>query len=159
MGDTVGVSGSFSHQDRRADAQGRAVKLITKSMRPLPEKYHGLKDVEMRYRQRYVDLIVTPRTAEIFRKAHRHHPRAWRFLDATASSRSRRPPLRPSRAGHGQALRDLPQRPAHEAVHAHRARAVPKRLVVGGFEKVYEIGRQFRNEGIDTQQQSGIHHV
>jgi lysyl-tRNA synthetase class 2 len=121
-------------------------------MRPLPEKYHGLKDQETRYRQRYVDLIVTPRTREIFQKRSQIVKEFRRFMEGNNFMEVETPMMQPMPGGatarpfitHNNAL-DLRlfMRIAPELYL--------KRLLVGGFEKVFELNRNFRNEGIDTR--------
>ena len=127
-------------------------KLLTKSMRPLPEKYHGLKDVETRYRQRYVDLIVTPRTKQIFTARTLIVREFRRFFDSRGFLEVETPMMQRIPGGaiakpfitHHNALdMQLYMRIAPELYL--------KRLLVGGFEKVYEINRNFRNEGVSTQ--------
>ncbi len=153
VGDIVWVRGGlFRTKTDELTLKSAEVALLTKSMRPLPEKYHGLKDVEIRYRQRYVDLIVTPRAAEIFRKRTRIISEMRRFLDERGFMEVETPILqsipggataRPFTTHHNTLDMQLYMRIAPELYL--------KRLLVGGFEKVYEIGRQFRNEGISTQ--------
>ena len=121
-------------------------------MRPLPEKYHGLKDMETRYRQRYVDLIVTERAREIFRKRSMIVSEFRRFLEERGFMEVETPMMQ-AVAG-GAAAR--PFETYHNALDLKLyMRIAPelylKRLLVGGFEKVFELNRNFRNEGIDTR--------
>ncbi len=153
IGDIVGVTGGlFRTKTGELTVKTRAFKLITKSMRPLPEKYHGLKDVETRYRQRYVDLIVTPRTMEIF-KARTAIIRELRdILDEKGFMEVETPMMQAIPGG----ATAKPFETYHNALDMKLyMRIAPelylKRLLVGGFERVYEINRNFRNEGISTQ--------
>ncbi len=153
IGDIVGVVGSlFRTKTDELTLKVKSFQLITKSMRPLPEKYHGLKDVETRYRQRYVDLIVTPRTKEIF-KARTAIVRELRnFLDEKGFMEVETPMMQSIPGG----ATAKPFETHHNALDMKLyMRIAPelylKRLLVGGFEKVYEINRNFRNEGTSTQ--------
>jgi len=153
IGDILGVRGVlFRTKTGELTLEALGVWLITKSMRPLPEKYHGLKDVEVRYRQRYVDLIVTPRVKEIFQARTLIVREFRRFLDDKGFLEVETPMMqaipggataRPFTTHHNALDMKLYMRIAPELYL--------KRLLVGGFERVYEINRNFRNEGISTQ--------
>ena len=153
IGDVVGVKGTlFRTKTGELTIEAKAFQLLTKSMRPLPEKYHGLKDVETRYRQRYLDLIVTDRTREIFLKRTRIVAALRRFLDERGFMEVETPMMQPIPGG----ATAKPFTTHHNALDMRLyMRIAPelylKRLLVGGFEKVYEINRNFRNEGISTQ--------
>ena len=153
IGDILGISGDlFRTKTGELTLRARSVVLVTKSMRPLPEKYHGLKDMETRYRQRYVDLIVTPRTSEIFRKRTMIVRGIRNYLDARGFLEVETPMMQPIPGG----ATARPFETHHNALDMKLyMRIAPelylKRLLVGGFEKVYEINRNFRNEGISTR--------
>jgi len=153
IGDILGIEGDlFRTKTGELTLRAKAVSLVTKSMRPLPEKYHGLKDMETRYRQRYVDLIVTPRTSEIFRKRTLIVRGLRNYLDAKGFLEVETPMLQPIPGG----ATAKPFETHHNALDMKLyMRIAPelylKRLLVGGFEKVYEINRNFRNEGISTR--------
>lgn len=153
IGDIIGVVG-FAFRTRRGEisVHCKSVKLLSKSLMPLPEKFHGLTDTETRYRQRYVDLIVNPEVRRVFdiRSAFVRHVRS--FLDNRGYMEVETPVLntisggasaRPFITHHNTLDIDMYMRIATE-LHL-------KRLVVGGIERVYEIGRIFRNEGMDTK--------
>lgn len=153
IGDIVGVEGEVFRTHRgEISVRAHSVTLLSKSLLPLPEKFHGLTDLETRYRQRYVDLIVNPEVRHIFevRSAFIRHVRA--FLDGRGFMEVETPVLntisggataRPFVTHHNALDLDMYMRIATE-LHL-------KRLVVGGLERVYEIGRIFRNEGMDTK--------
>lgn len=153
VGDIIGVSGTgFLTKTKELTLRASQFVLITKAVRPLPEKWQGLKDTETRYRQRYVDLIANPDVAELFRKRSRMIQVLRRFLDGYDFLEVETPMMHPLIGGasarpfvthHNTLKMDLFMRIAPELYL--------KRLLVGGFERVYEINRNFRNEGISTQ--------
>jgi len=151
-GDFVGVTGEmFRTRTGELTVAVKSFAFLAKSLRPLPEKWHGLKDVETRYRQRYVDLIVNAEAREIFTMRARliHGIRA--FLDARGFLEVETPMMQPIPGG----AIARPFKTYHNALDLDLyLRIAPelylKRLLVGGFERVYEINRNFRNEGIST---------
>ena len=153
VGDIVGVSGHlFRTKTGELTLSCDRVRLLSRSMRPLPEKYHGLKDMETRYRQRYVDLIVTPRSREIFLKRTLIVREFRRFMEEQGFLEVETPMMQPVAGG----ATARPFITHHNALDMQLyMRIAPelylKRLLVGGFEKVFEINRNFRNEGISTR--------
>ncbi len=153
IGDFVGADGAM-FRTRRGEVSVRAASytILTKALRPLPEKWHGLTDVETRYRQRYLDLVANPEIRDVFRKRSTviSTLRAWLvgrgFLEVETPMLHHIPggaTARPFITHHNTYDRDFYLRVAPE-LHL-------KRLIVGGFEKVFEINRCFRNEGVDTK--------
>lgn len=153
IGDIIGVRGKvFKTKKGEISVWAEEIKLLTKSLRPLPEKWHGLKDVETRYRQRYVDLIVNPEVRQTFILRSKIIRAMREFLDSRGYLEVETPVLHPI-AG-GAAAR--PFITYHNALDMQLYMRIAlelhlKRLIVGGLEKVYEIGRVFRNEGISTK--------
>lgn len=153
IGDILGVSGPiFITQKGEVTIAVKSVTLLTKSLQPLPEKFHGLKDVDLRYRQRYVDMIMNPEVTKTFVlrskiiKAMREYLDQQDFLEVetpTLHSIAGGASARPFITHHNTLDIDLYMRIALE-LHL-------KRLLVGGLERVYEIGRVFRNEGMSTK--------
>lgn len=153
IGDIVGVMGRFFRtKTGELTLNCRIVRLLSKSIRQLPEKHHGLKDVELRYRMRYVDLIVTPRTRELFLKRSMIVREFRQFMENRGFLEVETPMMQPLPGGAAA----KPFTTHHNALDMQLyLRIAPelylKRLLVGGFEKVFEINRNFRNEGISTQ--------
>src|SRR2546429_67518 len=126
--------------------------LLSKSLRPLPEKFHGLKDVETRYRQRYVDLIANPEVREVFRARARIISAVRRLMDERGFLEVETPILQEIPGGGHATPFATHYNALHRDVYLRIALELYlKRLVVGGLERVYEIGRNFRNEGVSPR--------
>lgn len=153
IGDIVGITGEvFKTNAGEISVKAHTVQLLSKSLLPLPEKWHGLKDTDLRYRQRYVDLIVNPEAKNVFYARSKIIKGIRDFLDGKGYIEVETPVLQTSAGGaaarpfithHNTLDIDMYLRIATE-LHL-------KRLIVGGFERVYEIGRIFRNEGMDPK--------
>jgi len=150
LGDFVEVSGTlFRTHTGEITVRAQAIRLLAKTLLPLPDKWHGLRDVETRYRHRYVDLMVNPEVRQVFITRARIVQALRRFLDDRGFLEVETPILQPIYGGaaarpfithHNQLDQDLYLRISFELYL--------KRLLVGGYERVYEIGRDFRNEGV-----------
>ncbi|MBQ1375481.1 MAG: lysine--tRNA ligase, partial [Clostridia bacterium] len=153
IGDIIGVEGEV-FRTRRGEISIKLASftLLTKSLLPLPEKFHGLKDTDLRYRQRYVDLIVNPEVKDAFEKRSRIITAIRSFLEERGYIEVETPVLSPIAGGAA----------ARPFITYHNTLGITmylriatelhlKRLIVGGLEKVYEIGRIFRNEGMDVK--------
>ena len=153
LGDIVGVEGSILRSERgEISVSAEKITLLTKALAQLPEKFHGLKDQDLRYRQRYVDLIVNPEVKDVFIKRTKILSGIRRYLDNEGYLAVETPVLntiagganaRPFVTHHNTLDIDMYLRIANELYL--------KRLIVGGFDGVYEMGRMFRNEGMDTK--------
>lgn len=151
IGDVVGVRGSvFKTRRGEISVRASALELLAKALAPLPEKFHGLRDVETRYRQRYLDLMVNPAVKETFLARTAVIKELRRFLDERGFLEVETPVLL-SVAG-GAAARPFITRHNTLSIDMHLRISLElplKRLIVGGFDKVYELGRVFRNEGMN----------
>ncbi len=153
LGDWVGTTGNVLRTRRgELSVSPSSVTLLSKSLRPLPEKYHGLTDTETRYRQRYVDLIANPEVRGVFETRFRIIAAVRRFMEGRGFLEVETPMLQPIPGG----ATARPFRTHHNALDMPLyLRIAPelylKRLLVGGFERVYEINRSFRNEGMSPR--------
>lgn len=153
IGDVAGISGKvFRTRTGEISVHADNIGLLAKSLIPLPEKFHGLKDVEIRYRQRYLDLMMNPEVKDIFIKRSKIIRYMREFLDGEGFLEVETPLL--SSVAGGAAARSF--KTHHNALdldlNLRISLELPlKRLIVGGFDKIYEIGRVFRNEGISTR--------
>ena len=153
IGDIIGVSGTvFRTRRGEISVHAKSLELLAKSLLPLPEKFHGLKDTDMRYRQRYVDLIMNPEVKDTFVKRSRILTEIRHYLDGKGFLEVDTPILTPFEIGaaarpfithHNTLDMDMYLRIETELYL--------KRLIVGGMDRVYEVGRIFRNEGMDTK--------
>ena len=153
IGDIVGVKGEvFRTQRGEMSVRAREITLLSKSLRPLPEKFHGLTDKEIRYRQRYVDLIMNPESKRNFEIRSRFVAYLRRYLDDLGFMEVETPVLSPI-AGGANARPFITHHNAQDIdMYMRIATELPlKRLIVGGMDRVYEIGRIFRNEGMDPK--------
>jgi lysyl-tRNA synthetase class 2 len=153
IGDIVGIRGNlFRTKTQELTLEVKDFKLLTKSLRPLPEKWHGLKDIETRYRQRYVDLIVNPEVRKVFEKRGATIKAIRDFLEGKEFIEVETPMMHQIPGG----ATARPFKTHHNALNATLyLRIAPelylKRLLVGGYERVFEINKNFRNEGISAK--------
>lgn len=153
IGDIVGIGGFvFKTKTEEISVHAKSVVLLSKSLQILPEKYHGLTNVDMRYRQRYVDLIVNPEVRDTFIKRSRIISEIRRYLDGLGFMEVETPMLVSNAGGAAARPFDTHFNALDEDLHLRISLELYlKRLIVGGLERVYEIGRVFRNEGLDTR--------
>ncbi len=153
IGDIIGVTGAvFQTKTGETTVHAATLTLLSKSLKPLPEKFHGLTDVDARYRQRYVDLIVNPNVRDTFIKRSQIISEIRRFLDARGFMEVETPMLVSNAGGAAARPFETHYNALDEDVRLRISLELYlKRLIVGGLEKVYEIGRVFRNEGLDTR--------
>ena len=158
IGDIIGATGYvFQTRTGEISVHVQSVVLLAKSLRPLPEKFHGMTDRELRYRQRYVDLIVNPEVKDTFIKRSRILRELRAFLDGRGFLEVDTPVLTPFEIGAAA----KPFYTHHNALDMDMVLRIEtelylKRLIVGGMERVYEVGRIFRNEGMDTKHNPGF---
>ena len=153
IGDIIGVKGEvFRTQRGEMSVRAHDITLLSKSLRPLPEKFHGLTDKEIRYRQRYVDLIMNPESKRNFEIRSQFVAFLRRYLDGLGFMEVETPVLSPI-AGGANARPFITHHNAQDIdMYMRIATELPlKRLIVGGLDRVYEIGRIFRNEGMDPK--------
>lgn len=152
IGDIIGIEGLVMESDRgEKSISAKTITLLTKSLRPLPEKFHGLKDPDLRYRQRYVDLIMNPEVKDVFLKRSVIISSIREFLDKRGFLEVETPILNTIVGG----ANARPFITHHNTLDIHMYLRIAnelylKRLIVGGFDRVYEMGRMFRNEGMDA---------
>ena len=153
IGDFIGITGFvFKTRTEEISVHAKEVVLLSKSLRPLPEKFHGLKDVDLRYRQRYVDLIMNPEVKETFEKRSKIIREIREILDEKGFLEVDTPMLNTISGG----ATAKPFITHHNALNIDMYLRIAtelnlKRLIVGGYDKVYEMGRIFRNEGMDIR--------
>ncbi len=153
LGDIIGVTGTvFKTQKGEVSVRAASIVMLSKSLRPLPEKWHGLTNVELRYRQRYLDLIVNPEVKSVFVTRSKIIRSMRGFLEARGFLEVETPTLHPIAGGAAAKPFSTHHNALDMDLYLRIALELPlKKLIVGGFEKVFEIGRNFRNEGISVK--------
>ena len=153
IGDIVGVAGTvFKTKTGETSLHATGMTLLSKSLKPLPEKFHGLTNVDMRYRQRYVDLIMNPESKDTFIKRSKIIAAIRRYLDSQGFMEVETPMLVSNAGGAAARPFETHFNALDEDFKLRISLELPlKRLIVGGLERVFEIGRVFRNEGLDTR--------
>lgn len=153
LGDIVGVEGFvFKTKMGEISVHAKSVTLLSKSLYPLPEKFHGLQDTDTRYRQRYVDLIMNPESKDVFIKRSQIIREIRNFLDARGFMEVETPMLVENAGGAAARPFETHYNALNEDVKLRISLELYlKRLIIGGLERVFEIGRVFRNEGVDTR--------
>ena len=153
IGDIVGIKGKvFATKTGEKSIHAEEVILLSKSLKPLPEKFHGLTDTDTRYRQRYVDLIMNEESKEVFIKRSKIISKIRSYLDGQGFMEVETPMLVSNAGGASARPFETHYNALSEDVKLRISLELYlKRLIVGGLEKVYEIGRVFRNEGVDTR--------
>ena len=153
IGDIIGVKGFvFKTKTGEISVHAKELTLLSKSLSPLPEKFHGLQDVDMRYRQRYVDLIMNEESKETFIKRSKIISEIRKFLDGRGFMEVETPMLVSNAGGAAARPFETHFNALNEDVKLRISLELYlKRLIIGGLERVYEIGRVFRNEGVDTR--------
>ena len=153
IGDIIGVKGFvFKTKTGEISVHAKELTLLSKSLTPLPEKFHGLQDTDLRYRQRYVDLIMNEESKETFIKRSKIISEIRKFLDARGFMEVETPMLVSNAGGAAARPFETHFNALDEDVKLRISLELYlKRLIIGGLERVYEIGRVFRNEGVDTR--------
>ncbi len=153
IGDIVGIEGEvFKTHTGEVSVKARKVVLLTKSLQILPEKFHGLKDTDVRYRQRYIDLIVNPEVRDTFIKRSHIIKEIRNYLDGRDFIEVETPVLVPNAGGAAARPFNTHHNALDQDIHLRISLELYlKRLIVGGLERVYEIGRVFRNEGLSVR--------
>ena len=159
IGDIVGIKGKvFATKTGEKSIHAEEVILLSKSLKPLPEKFHGLTDTDTRYRQRYVDLIMNEESKEVFIKRSKIISKIRSYLDGQGFMEVETPMLVSNAGGASARPFETHYNALSEDVKLRISLELYlKRLIVGGLEKVYEIGRVFRNEGVDTRHNPELH--